>query len=216
MNPGLCSESQPDNTCTADLVRQLGRASGGWYAAGTATIDGSLTFEDDAFIILENGETLTVGGGIIAGGDLTFYAQTTSLDNMGGVQVPGTAGDGIPGIECTGKALDIHGGKIEVYAGKYAAGIGGRESKDGGNVTVCGGYVKAQSRADGAGIGGGRGGAGNAFTIYGGKVDARGSNSSGIGGGGQVPAAQSPSTAVRSVQPAISAADISTAAQTAN
>lgn len=156
---------------------------GGWYAAGTATIDGSLTFEDDAFIILENGETLTVGGGIIAGGDLTFYAQTTSLDNMGGVQVPGTAGDGIPGIECTGKALDIHGGKIEVYAGKYAAGIGGRESKDGGNVTVCGGYVKAQSRADGAGIGGGRGGAGNAFTIYGGKVDARGSNSSGIGGG---------------------------------
>ncbi|MBQ0108992.1 MAG: leucine-rich repeat domain-containing protein [Clostridiales bacterium] len=156
---------------------------GGWYVAGDATIGGSLTFEGDAFIILESGATLTVNGGIIAGGDLTFYAQTTTLDDMGGVHVPGTAGDGISGINCSGKALNIHGGKIEVYGGRYAAGIGGVERADGGNVTVYDGYVKAQSKADGAGIGGGNGGAGGKFTIYGGKVVANGSNSSGIGGG---------------------------------
>ena len=156
---------------------------GGWYVAGDATIGGSLMFEGDAFIILESGSTLTVDGGIIAGGDLTFYAQTTTLDDMGGVHVPGTAGDGIPGINCSGKALNIHGGKIEVYGGRYAAGISGVERADGGNVTVYGGFVKAQSKADGAGIGGGNGGAGGKFTIYGGKVVANGSNSSGIGGG---------------------------------
>ena len=157
---------------------------GGWYTAGTVTVNGSLTFEGDAYVILENGASLTVNGGIVVGSSLTFYAQTTDPDEMGRVYVPAPSEDGKAGIRCTtGQSLQIHGGNFEVYGSRYAAGIGGNDNEPGGDVTVCGGCVTAHSKADGAGIGGGRSSAGGTFTVYGGKVDAYGSYSAGIGGG---------------------------------
>ena len=68
-------------------------------------------------------------------------------------------------------------GKLTAEGGKYGAGIGGGNQRDGSNIIITGGL-------QGAGIGGGREGDGSDITISGGEVKATGGIAgAGIGGG---------------------------------
>ena len=59
---------------------------------------------------------------------------------------------------------------MKATGGRYGAGIGGSEDRDGGNIVIYGGTVTANGGHDGAGIGGGEGGSGGNILIAGGTV----------------------------------------------
>ena len=155
--------------------------TGGWYVAqGEVTINQRVTVTGDVHLILADGCTLTVNGGIqvAENNSLTIYGQS--------------GGTGKLTVTCR---IPIEGGYDDTH--KYDAAIGGngQEGKDastggigtpGGTVTIHGGTVTAQGRL-GAGIGGGSGwssGDGGTVTIYGGTVTASSDGGAGIGGGG--------------------------------
>ena len=148
-----------------------------WYVVqGTVEIGSRVTVSGDVRLILADGCTLTVNGGIQVQDDddditngsanaLTIYAQSTDESTMGKLIAKGAEDD-------------------------YNAVIGGNEGNDyggsGGAVTINGGVVKAIS-TDGAGIGGGfgsrSGGSGGTITINGGNITASSQFGAGIGGG---------------------------------
>ena len=152
--------------------------SNGWYVVnGAVTINTRVTVSGNVSLILTDGCTLTINGGITLEGSnsLTIYGQEAGTGSL--------------------KAI---GSDQSVTNGAYT-GIGGRTEKDGGSLTVYGGSVTAiggsSTTENGAvGIGGGnRGmmnvGAGGSLTVYGGSVTATGGSSMsgsrvvGIGGG---------------------------------
>ena len=163
--------------------------SPGWYVVtgdviiGTADAPQRVTVSGDVRLILTNGCTLTVHGGIQVQDNsdaatntpntnaLTIYAQSTDESTMGKLIAKGAERD-------------------------YNAAIGGNEGNEGndyggsgGAITINGGYVEA-TNTDGAGIGGGfgshsggSGGSGGTITINGGYVEASSQFGAGIGGG---------------------------------
>lgn len=164
----------------------------GWYVAqGDVTINQRVTVIGDVHLILTDGCTLTVNGGIQleAGDSLTIYGQSDGADTMGKLTAS---------ITSENTAI-------------YNAAIGGNTGETGGTLTVCGGAVEAtvtvidvsQSDPDtsqgnnngsfagdsyGAAIGGGgsetgTGGDGGTITIFGGTVRAESVLGAGIGGG---------------------------------
>ena len=173
----------------------------GWYVAqgevtiGTDDNPQRVTVTGDVHLILTDGCTLTVNGGIQVekGNSLTIYGQSEQTGTMGRLIASITEED----------------------ASIYHAVIGGNGSDTGGNeggaVTIHGGFVSAtatvidfsQSDPDtsqgnnngsfagdsyGAAIGGGGSGTGNGgdggtITIFGGTVRAESSCGAGIGGG---------------------------------
>ena len=166
--------------------------TGGWYVArDNVTINQRVTVIGDVHLILTDGCTLTVNGGIQleAGDSLTIYGQSDGADTMGKLTAS---------ITSENTAI-------------YNAAIGGNTGKTGGTLTVCGGAVEAtvtvidvsQSDPDtsqgnnngsfagdsyGAAIGGGgsetgTGGDGGTITIFGGTVRAESVLGAGIGGG---------------------------------
>ena len=73
---------------------------------------------------------------------------------------------------------------MNVTGGEYAAGIGGGDGGEGGEITISSGTVTATGGSNAAGIGGGDKGAGGTVTIAGGEVTATGGEFGvGIGGG---------------------------------
>ena len=169
----------------------------GWYVAqgevtiGTDDDPQRVTVTGDVHLILTDGCTLTVNGGIQleAGNSLTIYGQSDGADTMGKLTA-----------SITSENTDL-----------YNAAIGGNTGETGGTLTVCGGAVEAtvtvidvsQSDPDtsqgnnngsfagdsyGAAIGGGgsetgTGGDGGTITIFGGTVRAESVLGAGIGGG---------------------------------
>ena len=164
----------------------------GWHVAqGDVTINQRVTVIGDVHLILTDGCTLTVNGGIQleAGDSLTIYGQSDGADTMGKLTAS---------ITSENTAI-------------YNAAIGGNTGETGGTLTVCGGAVEAtvtvidvsQSDPDtsqgnnngsfagdsyGAAIGGGgsktgTGGDGGTITIFGGTVRAESVLGAGIGGG---------------------------------
>ena len=164
----------------------------GWYVAqGDVTINQRVTVIGDVHLILTDGCTLTVNGGIQleAGNSLTIYGQSDGADTMGKLTAS---------ITSENTAI-------------YNAAIGGNTGETGGTLTVCGGAVEAtvtvidvsQSDPDtsqgnnngsfagdsyGAAIGGGgsktgTGGDGGTITIFGGTVEVQSVSGAGIGGG---------------------------------
>ena len=118
--------------------------------------------------------------------DMSIFGEnivTTAVDKIAGIRVP------------VGASLAIDGnGSLTVYAGAYAAGIGGGYDAGCGAITINGGTVTATGGRQGAGIGGGgfTGGTsvggtdGGDITITGGVVVATGGDwAAGIGGGEQ-------------------------------
>ena len=148
--------------------------TGGWYVArDNVTINQRVTVIGDVHLILTDGCTLTVNGGIQleAGNSLTIYGQSDGADTMGKLTAS---------ITSENTAI-------------YNAAIGGNTGETGGTLTVCGGAVEAtvtvidvsQSDPDtsqeggayGAAIGGGgtetgNGGDGGTAVVYGGAVEA--------------------------------------------
>ena len=180
-------------TITSDTIQW----DNGWYVAqgevtiGTDDDPQRVTVTGDVHLILTDGCTLTVNGGIQleAGNSLTIYGQSDGADTMGKLTAS---------ITSENTAI-------------YNAAIGGNTGKTGGTLTVCGGAVEAtvtvidvsQSDPDtsqgnnngsfagdsyGAAIGGGgsetgTGGDGGTITIFGGTVRAESVLGAGIGGG---------------------------------
>ena len=188
----------------------------GWYVVtgdvtiGTEETPQRVTVSGDVRLILTDGCTLTVNGGIQVQDDddditngsanaLTIYAQSTDESTMGKLIAKGAEyddnaaiggyGDTHISVGGSGGAITINGGNITASS-YFGAGIGGgygdHSGGSGGAITITGGVVKAES-SHGAGIGGGEGagdgGSGGKITINGGSVIATGVNGAGIGGG---------------------------------
>ena len=138
----------------------------------SVTSDVSATEDACALSFTGSGNTLTLAG-------------TSSLKS--GQNEPGVRVEDWTMLEIKG------GGKLEVVAGNFAAGIGGGNGSDGGTIAISGGDIKARGGSGvdggitvgGAGIGGGYQGSGGTINISGGDIEAAGGGygSAGIGGG---------------------------------
>ena len=167
--------------------------SGGWYVAqNTVEIGSRVTVSGAVHLILADGCTLTVNGGIqvASGNSLTIYGQsaegTGSLTATGSSYNAGIGGNNGTGVTVSG-TITINGGTVNATGGTDGAGIGGGQKCGGGTITINGGNVtaigKGTSRSGGAGIGGGLNGSGGTITINGGNVTATGKyGGAGIGG----------------------------------
>ena len=173
----------------------------GWYVVNSdVTINQRIPVNGDVKLILTDGHTLTVNGGIHVTGDdrFTVYGQengtgkltATATNNVGA----GIGGNGITTTSAqngeNGGTIIIAGGIIEAVGGDFAndtdspcggAGIGnGNGASNGGSVTVYGGEVNATGGVANAGIGGD----GSTIQILGGTVEATsgGAGAAAIGG----------------------------------
>ena len=151
------------------------------------TLDGRIEVIGSVKLILCDGCTLTINGGIHVGPDssISIYCQK---GGTGKLIIPKSASKsaGIGGnySENCG-TVNIYGGNVEITVAESGAGIGGGYEGSGGNIYIYGGTVKAVSKNISAGIGGGMNGPGGNINIYGGTVTAKGgANSAGIGGSG--------------------------------
>ena len=169
--------------------------SDGWYVVNrNVTIDELVTVTGNVRLILTDGTTLTVNGGIgginvAKGNSFSVYAQSVG-ENTGRLTAnSGGWGAGIGGGN--GKAagtITIHGGEVTANGSNGGAGIGGGSGDgfdaSGGTITIHGGSVTATGGPYAAGIGGGSLGSGGIITIHGGSVTATGGSlAAGIGGG---------------------------------
>ena len=161
----------------------------GWYVVtGNSNYKVLNVLGDDVHLILPDGVTLTVTGGVKLEENhkLSIYGQsgnasgtliaTNSYENGAGI---GGGGEGLKA-----GALVVHGGIIQAKGNLEGAGIGGGYEAGFGmtslsGLTVYGGSVTAEGDKAGAGIGSG----GNCedfagyVTIYGGTVTATGGGS---------------------------------------
>ena len=180
-----------------------------WYVVqGTVEIGSRVTVSGDVHLILADGCTLTVNGGIQVQDDddditngsanaLTIYAQSTDESTMGELIAKGAERDFNAAIGGGNGDTGGSGGKITINGGivtatsNAGAGVGGGygdgSGGSGGTVTINGGIVTATS-IGGAGIGGGEGGGGSGgnggtITITGGGVKAESELGAAIGGG---------------------------------
>ena len=147
----------------------------GWYVVqGTVEIGSRVTVSGDVHLILTDGCTLTVNGGIQVQDDdnditngsanaLTIYAQSTDKSTMGKLIATGAKRDNNAVIGGNGGnsyggscgTIIINGGTVTATSTGYGAGIGsgsGTHGGSGGEVMITGGTVKASS-SRGAGIG---------------------------------------------------------------
>ena len=154
-------------------------------------------------LILCDGATLTLSGGILMYGDHRLYIHSQSYGgSMGKLVVQSGYNSDAAGIgsdydgnstsyKRTPADLEIHGGDIYAKGGDDAAGIGGGYHQHGGLVTIYGGKIGAHGSDGsglagngGAGIGGGNKGNGGKVVIYDGQVYAYGGDDgAGIGSG---------------------------------
>ncbi len=96
----------------------------GWYVAeGNVIISNAVNLEGDVHLILTDGCSLTVNGGIVVkvGGALTIYAQSTG-DEMGKLTAIGGQTEGIEGLSA---GIYVYNGGITINGGAVTA-TGGR------------------------------------------------------------------------------------------
>ena len=160
----------------------------GWYVVqGTVEIGSRVTVSGDVHLILTDGCTLTVNGGIQVQDNstestpntnaLTIYGQTQPVldadgnvtNNVGKLIATGAKRDNNAVIGGNGGnryggscgTIIINGGTVTATSTGYGAAIGGGygifTGGSGGTITINGGYVEASNQI-GAGIGGGEGG----------------------------------------------------------
>lgn len=160
-----CDEKGAEHTAncngviTQANIGNYGILTTGWYAVeGTVTGDNRIEVQGTVNLILEDGCSFTVNGGIEVnvGNALTIWGQQKGNGKL--------------------KAQNVV---------NYCEGIGGGDGKSGGNITINGGIIQSEGRFRGAGIGGGSRGAGGIITINNGEIQSKGGYSgAGIGGGG--------------------------------
>lgn len=172
----------------------------GWYVVNSdVTINQRIPVNGDVKLILTDGHTLTVNGGIHVTGDdcFTVYGQENGTGKLTATAT-NHVGAGIGGNGSTtnsaqngenGGTIVIAGGMIEAVGGDGpedtdspcgGAGIGnGNLASNGGSVTIYGGEVNATGGVANAGIGGD----GSTIQILGGTVEAAsGGGAAAIGG----------------------------------
>ena len=159
-----------------------------YVALGSVSIPTRVTVTGNVCLILTDGCSLTVNGGINVseGNSLTIYGQAEGT----GAVIAGEVGSGQAGIgggqNQSGGTITINGGTVTATGGYNGAGIGGGYNRTGGAITINGGTVNATGGYDSAGIGGGDEGAGgDQIVINGGTVNAWAGDGSGtaLGGG---------------------------------
>ena len=160
-----------------------------YIADGTVTIDSRVKVTGTVNLILLDGASLTINGGIAVkpGNTLNIYAGNTTRSISGSGVLTAAAGRWNAGIGSGGSdwgetsTVNIHGGSITATGGDNGAGIGGECCRV---VNIYDGSVTANGGDESAGIGGGYNEPGGTVTIYGGTVTATGGESgAGIGGG---------------------------------
>ena len=183
-----------------------------WYVVtSNVAVYGRIVVDGDANLILGDGCTLRVYGGIELAGTnrLTVWCQSggsgalvaTGWDDDAAIGGNGYRSEvGSPTTQAQpGGVLTVRGGTVTATAKGAGAGIGGGgvgstghgDAGDGGAVKIYGGTVTAVSEGEGAGIGGGglasfgfaNGGKGGTVILYGGTVTAGSEDGVAIGGG---------------------------------
>ena len=172
----------------------------GWYVVtGNSSYKTLNVTGTDAHLIIPDGATLTVTGGVKVeqGHKLTIYGQTHDTGRLiaNSSAYESAAGIG-SGMNARAGDVTIHGGTIQATGNVGSAGIGTggppqrhHVKNGGGTVVIYGGNVTATGGGGGAGIGGGAEldlGSTFHFYMYGGTVTAQGGRygGAGIGGGG--------------------------------
>ena len=157
-----------------------------YVVTGNATCQTLNVLASNTHLILTDGSSLTITGGVLlkSGNSLHIHGQS----NDSGQLIVTNNRSGAAGIGGDDGAnagiLFIHGGTITATGNDGAAGIGGGDGGWGGSVTIYGGTVTATGGEKGAGIGGGFAGKGCWLYIYGGVVTATGGEKgAGIGAG---------------------------------
>ena len=133
--------------------------SSGWYVVNeTLTISSRITVNGTVNLILCDGASLTVNGGVNVASDnsLTIYGQTEDT---------GTLTIASMDLEVEVPDPDDDEETITEWPYEYLAGIGGGNSGAGGTITINGGTINTTGGDSAAGIGGGYGGAGGTITL---------------------------------------------------
>ena len=190
-------EDGNSKNCTDySYIRSTDTAWSGWVVASqNLTLDSRVTVSGTVNLILMDGKTLTIAGGIGVGKGTTLniYAQSGNSGKL----IAGSrsnsyyagigAGVGTMTVAHYGN-ITINGGVIEAEGGTWSAGIGGSYMNDDSGVIVIRGNanVTAYGTENAAAIGGGYSGSGGKITIQGNPVvtaTGRNNDSAGIGGG---------------------------------
>ena len=161
--------------------------TGGWYVArDNVTINQRVQVQGNVYLILMDGCTLTVNGGIQVekGNSLTIYGQSEQAGTMGRLIASITeedasiydaviGGNGSDTGGNDGGAVTIHGGFVSATATIFNhnanAGTGNTDGTGGNDDASIG---SAYGAAIGGGGGNVNGGDGGTITIYGGVVEA--------------------------------------------
>lgn len=178
-----------NDVITQENIESYETLTTGWYAVeGTVTGNTRIKVEGTVNLILKDGCSFTVNGGIEVneGNALTIWGQQKGNGELKAQDV-GTYCAGIGGgYGKSGGNITVVGGNIIATAYSAGAGIGGGAYGNGGMITIKGGEIEAEGGDAGAGIGGGGYGNGGTITITGGKIKAKGiDGGAGIGGGRQ-------------------------------
>lgn len=174
---------------TQENIQSYGTLTNGWYAVeGTVTGDNRIEVQGTVNLILEDGCSFTVNGGIEVneGNALTIWGQQKGNGELKAQNVAYYCAGIGGGDGKSGGNITVAGGNIIATAYSAGAGIGGGAYGNGGMITIKGGEIEAEGGDAGAGIGGGGYGNGGTITITGGKIKAKGiDGGAGIGGGRQ-------------------------------
>lgn len=166
----------------------------GWYVVdGDVTIDSRVTVTGDVKLIIKDGTSLTVNGGILvpSGSTFTVYGQQNGTGNLTSIGTNGNAGIGGDDVNVNfGTIILAAKGKITANGdSNRAAGIGGGGQMNNGKavdgtIHIYQGVINATGGTYAAGIGGGADSITDCTIIIdGGTVTAQGGlNNVGIGG----------------------------------
>ena len=187
-----CVKKRNDEVYATRINSQEYLGDGEWYYWGEgSTAPALMGIHGEANIIINDGHMwrLTTGIRVPEGATLNIYGgpEGTGVISAGPHPYYGAAIGGQYGDDKKSGTINIHGCTIYAYGGDNAAGIGGSEGCNSGDITIYDGDIHVNGSyngEDGAGIGGGENGSATNITIYGGYVSATGGkNAAGIGGG---------------------------------